>query len=93
MERDAKLMRFHGMDTFDRDEIITVWIVCILRGLCKNAIDISTPVHRLLRAACTVRCAHSQPLDLIGTTQALKCSWRYKLPELMLRFVSVAQCA
>eukprot|EP00967_Tisochrysis_lutea_P069672 scaffold91647_cov15-Tisochrysis_lutea.AAC.1 len=55
MERDAKLMRFHGMDTFDRDEIITVWIVCILRGLCKNAIDISTPVHRLLRAACTVR--------------------------------------
>eukprot|EP00983_Pelagomonas_calceolata_P067549 1149513-Pelagomonas_calceolata.AAC.2 len=26
-------------------------------------------------------CAHPQPLHLIGTTFALKCSWHYKLPE------------
>eukprot|EP00983_Pelagomonas_calceolata_P040123 1137470-Pelagomonas_calceolata.AAC.4 len=36
---------------------------------------------------------HPQPFDLIGTFFALKCSWRYKLPGHMLRFVSVALCA
>eukprot|EP00983_Pelagomonas_calceolata_P051380 1142381-Pelagomonas_calceolata.AAC.6 len=39
------------------------------------------------------RCAHSQPLHLIGTILALKCSWRSKLPEHMLRFAEVALCA
>eukprot|EP00983_Pelagomonas_calceolata_P056065 1144426-Pelagomonas_calceolata.AAC.10 len=33
------------------------------------------------------KCAHSQPLHLIWTSFALKHSWRYKLPEHMLRFV------
>eukprot|EP00983_Pelagomonas_calceolata_P086686 1156806-Pelagomonas_calceolata.AAC.4 len=40
-----------------------------------------------------VKCAHPQPFDLIGTFFALKCSWRYKLPEHMVRFVEVALCA
>eukprot|EP00983_Pelagomonas_calceolata_P075009 1152809-Pelagomonas_calceolata.AAC.2 len=34
-----------------------------------------------------LKCAHPQPFDLIGTSFALKCSWHYKLPEHMLRFV------
>eukprot|EP00983_Pelagomonas_calceolata_P051573 1142473-Pelagomonas_calceolata.AAC.7 len=34
-----------------------------------------------------VQCAHPQPLHLIGTIVALKCSRRYKLPEHVLRFV------
>eukprot|EP00983_Pelagomonas_calceolata_P051841 1142589-Pelagomonas_calceolata.AAC.3 len=34
-----------------------------------------------------LKCAHPQPLHLIGTTVALECSWRYKLPEHVLRFV------
>eukprot|EP00983_Pelagomonas_calceolata_P113107 1159953-Pelagomonas_calceolata.AAC.4 len=33
-------------------------------------------------------CAHSQPLHLIGTILDLKFSWRYKLPEHMLRLGS-----
>eukprot|EP00983_Pelagomonas_calceolata_P119335 1160595-Pelagomonas_calceolata.AAC.4 len=32
-----------------------------------------------------LKCAHPQPLHLIGTT--LKCSWRYKLPEYLLKIV------
>eukprot|EP00983_Pelagomonas_calceolata_P070842 1150954-Pelagomonas_calceolata.AAC.1 len=36
---------------------------------------------------------HSQPLHLIGTILALKCSWCYKLSGHMLRFVYVSLCA
>eukprot|EP00983_Pelagomonas_calceolata_P037521 1136364-Pelagomonas_calceolata.AAC.2 len=31
-----------------------------------------------------LKCAHSQPLHLVGTILALECSWHYKLPEHML---------
>eukprot|EP00983_Pelagomonas_calceolata_P124094 1161073-Pelagomonas_calceolata.AAC.1 len=31
-----------------------------------------------------LKCVHSQPLHMIGAILALKCSWRYKLPEHML---------
>eukprot|EP00983_Pelagomonas_calceolata_P096130 1158094-Pelagomonas_calceolata.AAC.4 len=34
-----------------------------------------------------LKCAHPQPLHLIGRIFAPKCGWRYKLPEHMLRFV------
>eukprot|EP00983_Pelagomonas_calceolata_P115889 1160247-Pelagomonas_calceolata.AAC.28 len=37
-----------------------------------------------------LKCAHPQPFDPTGTICALKCSWRYKLPEHMLRFLYVA---
>eukprot|EP00983_Pelagomonas_calceolata_P012235 391106-Pelagomonas_calceolata.AAC.8 len=49
-----------------------------MRGLSEHVPEHAPLLH--------LNCAHSQPLHLIGTVLALKCSWRYKLPEHMHRF-------
>eukprot|EP00983_Pelagomonas_calceolata_P055013 1143940-Pelagomonas_calceolata.AAC.1 len=40
-----------------------------------------------------LKCVNSQPLHVIEPIFTLKCSWRYKLPKHMLKFVFVALCA
>eukprot|EP00983_Pelagomonas_calceolata_P007444 243273-Pelagomonas_calceolata.AAC.1 len=46
------------------------------RGLSENMPKYAPFLH--------LKCARPQPFDPIGTMFALKCSWRYKLPEHML---------
>eukprot|EP00983_Pelagomonas_calceolata_P024676 776922-Pelagomonas_calceolata.AAC.1 len=45
------------------------------------------PLKQNKKTAQALKCTHPQPLHLIETNFALKCSRCYKLPEQMLRFV------
>eukprot|EP00983_Pelagomonas_calceolata_P125801 1161239-Pelagomonas_calceolata.AAC.2 len=54
------------------------------KGSAKHALKCAPFLH--------LKCAYSQPLHLIENILAQKCSWRFKLPEHMLRFVCCPVC-